>query len=137
MNEAPRALLISDCDKSVERDSANECRQTRNGLDCRRALRFLKVRRPALFVFAAPALHRFSVVADLGVSRVELQGAISFPCDVGKLKHGDGDVTDGDGRIELFAFADSGDEIGKVQIGHGITAGEISGGGLLLTGFYL
>ena len=56
----------------------------------------------------------------------------TLPGDVRELQHGDGDVADGDGRVELFSFANAGDEVGEVGVGHGVAADEVGGGGLLL-----
>ena len=43
---------------------------------------------------------------------------------------GDCDVADFDGGVELFSGADGGDEVGEVEVGHGVGADEVGGGGL-------
>ena len=74
------------------------------------------MRRPAGLVFAAPKLHGIGIAQDAAVFRVDRQFAVDFPGDVGKLQHGDGDVADRDGSIELFALADSRDEVREVRL---------------------
>src|SRR5580704_4372810 len=87
--------------------------------------RGLDMRGPALFILAAPHLHRFGVALDLSVFRVEVQLTVDFPRDVGKLQHGNGDVAYRDWSVELFAFADPRNKVREVQIGHGIGSAEV------------
>ena len=61
----------------------------------------------------------------------ELQLAVHLPGDVRELQHRDGDVADSIGCVELLAGANGGDEVGEVQIGHVVGAGEVGGRGSL------
>ena len=87
----------------------------------------LDMRRPTLFVFAAPHLHRFRIALDPPVPGVEMQFPADFPCDIGELQHGNRNIADSNRRVEFLAFADSRDEVGEVSVGHGIAAEEIGG----------
>src|SRR5437773_10650203 len=58
----------------------------------REKMLFLDMRRPAFLVLAAPHLRRFRIALDAPVFRVELQFAVHFPRDVGKLQHSNSDV---------------------------------------------
>src|SRR6266404_524870 len=86
----------------------------------------LDMRCPALLVLAPPHLHRFRVALDPPVLRVEMQLAVDFPGDVGKLQHRNGNVADRDRSVELLPFADSRDKVREMSIGHGIAAQEVS-----------
>src|SRR5258706_2501560 len=87
------------------------------------------MRGPALLVLAPPALHCFRVVQDATVFRVQMQLAVDFPGDVGKLQHGNSDVADRDRSVEFLAFTDACDEVREVGVGHGIAALEVRGRG--------
>ncbi len=80
---------------------------------------------PALLVLAPPHLHRFRVALDPPVFRVELQFPVDFLRDVRKLQHRNRDIAYRDRSVELFSFPDSGDEVRKVRIGHGIGSEEV------------
>src|ERR1700730_3531221 len=82
--------------------------------------RSLHIRCPPLLVLPAPHLHRLWVTLNPPVFRVEMQLPVHFPGDVGKLQHHNRDIADRNRGVELFAFADSCDEVRKVGIRHGI-----------------
>src|ERR1700685_1278607 len=86
---------------------------------------FLDMWCPALLVLAPPHLHRFRIVLDPSVFRVEMQLAINLPCDVGKLEHRNRNITVSDRRVQLLAFADRRDEVREVSVGHGIAADQV------------
>src|SRR6202041_4075332 len=83
------------------------------------------MRRPALFILAAPHLHGLRIVLNLSIRSVELQFAVQLPCDIGELKHGDGNVSYSDRRVELLSLANSRDKVREVHIGHRIAAGKV------------
>src|ERR1700758_637249 len=87
---------------------------------------FLEMRRPPFLVLAAPHLHRFRIALDAPVFRIEMQFAVPFPRDVGKLEHSNSDVAVRDRSVEFLAFADSRDEVREVSVGHGIAAEQVS-----------
>src|ERR1700731_3597578 len=67
--------------------------------------RALDMRCPALLVLASPHLHGFRVTLDPPVLSVQMQLAVDFPSDVGKLQHRNGNVADRNRRVEFLAFA--------------------------------
>src|SRR5262244_1080245 len=82
----------------------------------------LDLRLPSLFVVTVPELHGFGIILDFAVRRIEVKFAVDEPGDVGELKHGDGNVANGNWGVELLAFADAGDEVGEVEVGHRVRA---------------
>src|SRR5260370_27843729 len=85
----------------------------------------LEMRRPALLIFATPELHSVRVVLDFSGLRVKTQLAVYLPGNVGKLQHGDSDISNGDWSVEFLSLANARDKVGKVQVGHGVAAGEV------------
>ena len=53
-----------------------------NEITTRACLPPLHMRRPAFFVFALPHLHRFRIILNLSVLRIEMQFAFRLPRDV-------------------------------------------------------
>src|ERR1035437_171329 len=100
----------------------------------------LQMRRPAFFVFASPQLHGFRIALDVPVAWIELQFALNFPRNVGQLQHGDGNIANRDGSVELISLANGRDEIRKVRIGHGVETAKVAGrrclSDLAFTGLY-
>ena len=89
------------------------------------AICFLDVRLPAFFVGAIPLLHGFRIVLDVAVGRIEVEDAVGEVSDVGELQRGYADVAGCDGLVELLAVLDGGDEVGEVEVGHVIGAGQV------------
>src|SRR6476620_10563565 len=87
----------------------------------RRERAFLSdTRLPAFLVLASPLFHCFLIALNMSVFRIEMQVAFDLPRDVRKLQHGDRDVPVRNRRVQLLAFADCRDKVGKVGVGHGI-----------------
>src|SRR6185312_5614969 len=92
----------------------------------------LHLRFPARLIFAPPALHRFRIVDNLAAGlRIELESALRLPGDVRQLEHCDGDVPHVDGRTQLLALGDPGNEVGEVPVRHRISPDQIGGRSLL------
>ena len=76
-------------------------------------------------------LYQELCVENHGMQPVEatigMQFAADFPCDVRKLKHSHGHIAHGDRCVQLFTFADAGNEVGEVRVGHRVRADKISG----------
>src|SRR5271157_854508 len=83
--------------------------------------------RPALLVLAAPHLRGLRIVLDFPVRWVEIERPVHFPGDIGKLKHGDSDIADPDGSVELLSLANRRDEVGKMGNRHVIDANQVGG----------
>src|SRR3984893_3919787 len=95
------------------------------------------MRRPARLILAPPELHSVRVVLDFSGLRVKTQLAVYFPGNVGKLQHGNSDVSNRDRSIELLSLANTRDKVGKVQVGHRVAPGKIRRRRLLLAGLEL
>src|SRR6266436_6825910 len=59
----------------------------------------LDMRGPALLILAPPHLHRFRVVLNPPVFRIEMQLPVHFPRNVRKLQHRNGNVSGSDRSV--------------------------------------
>src|ERR1700678_2337350 len=90
-----------------------------------RTTELLEMRRPALFVFAAPELHGLCIVLDLSIAGVELELPVHLPGNIGELKHRNRHIANSNRSVQFLSLLNTGNKVGEVHVCHGVAASEV------------